>query len=143
VIGALLRSFIVFLCFVWLISGCRLAPDDHAINNSWSFKYYRNQDGSLDSIPDSLKTPLVIFSESIDVEGNGPVRKFKADCDVYTDGEIIIQNLWLANTTDDSASMLVDSIFFDRLTATDLFTLDGDRLVLSADLTGIDMIFEK
>jgi len=120
-----------------------LAPDDHAINKSWSFKYYRNQDGSLDSIPDSLKVPLVIFSKSIDVEGNGPVRKFRADCDVYTDGEIIIQNLWLANSSEDSTSLMVDSIFFDRLTATDLFTLDGDRLILSADLTGIDMIFER
>lgn len=139
----LLRPAFLFLGFVWLVSGCRLASSDHAINKSWTFKYYRNQDGSLDSIPDTLKVPKVIFSESIDVEGNGPERKFRADCDVYTDGDIIIQNLWLANSTADSAVLAVDSIFFDRLTATDLFTLDGDRLILSADLTGVDMIFER
>lgn len=140
---SVMRIILFLTATAGLLSGCRLAPEDYAINTTWDFRYYRNQDGSLDSIPDTLKVPQVTFIKSVDVEGTGPVRKFRADCDVYTDGEIIIQNIWLANSTADSLSLVIDSLFFDRLTATDLFTMDGDRLILSAELTGIDLIFEK
>lgn len=131
------------LAAIFLFGSCDgLVSDNHVINQSWEFVHYRLTDGSLDSLS-GYSVPILIFKNSEDVSGNGPVRNFRAEAEIYEDGEILIQNFTLVGPVQDSLAEQVDSLYFDRLEGVSRFTFDGDRLILTSEIDKIDIVYRK
>lgn len=128
---------LVLGCFILLLSsGCKKVDEDHEINATWTFIQHQ-----ADSLITYDTLVFLKIEKSNKVTGEGPLRHYRGNVEVWKDGSIQFSNLCCGDTTDSDSTMLPQVQFYSAMEGLSSYEINGNMLTLSGG-TGT-MKFEK